>query len=202
MWNQFRQNSMSTQPNNLDRVKMKHVILYFLERINNFHLGRTKLMKLLYYVDFDHCEKYGTSVTCAKYRKLPHGPVPDEAETVIDEMAQQKDVEPVQAVVTDSKGKVKYKQSRLLALNAKFDPSMFSGTEMETIERVATCWVDSTAKQMEDASHKEAPWAATDDGKAIDYEMAHYRTPISDGEDVDKLLSETPSFSRFVSSLA
>ncbi len=28
---------------------MQQVILYFLERINNVHLGRTKLMKLLYF---------------------------------------------------------------------------------------------------------------------------------------------------------
>jgi len=42
-----------------NKNKMKQVILYFLEHINNFHLGKTKLMKLLYYVDFDNFEKYG-----------------------------------------------------------------------------------------------------------------------------------------------
>jgi hypothetical protein len=61
--------------------KMQQVILFFLERINNVHLGRTKLMKLLYYVDFDHYERHGRTVTGAAYRKLPHGPVPQEAKT-------------------------------------------------------------------------------------------------------------------------
>ncbi len=53
--------------------KMEQAILFFLEHINNVHLGRTKLMKLLYYVDFDHYEKYGRSITGAEYHKLPHG---------------------------------------------------------------------------------------------------------------------------------
>jgi hypothetical protein len=36
--------------------KLQQVILYSLERINNVHAGRTKLMKLLYFVDSDHAE--------------------------------------------------------------------------------------------------------------------------------------------------
>lgn len=53
--------------------KMEQAILYFCERINNVHLGKTKLMKLLYYLDFDHMEEYGTPVTGGTYKKLPHG---------------------------------------------------------------------------------------------------------------------------------
>ncbi len=59
---------------------MQQVILYFLERINHVHLGRTKRMKLFYFVDFDHLEKYGRSVVGSVYRKLPHGPYPKDAE--------------------------------------------------------------------------------------------------------------------------
>src|SRR5947207_7601192 len=66
--------------------KLQQVILYFLEHINNVHLGRTKLMKLLYFVDFDHAEKYGRPVTGAVYRKLPHGPYPKDAEKLIARM--------------------------------------------------------------------------------------------------------------------
>ncbi len=181
--------------------KMKHVILYFLEHINNFHLGKTKLMKLLYYVDFDNVQKFGAPITGAKYRKLPLGPVPDEADDVINEMVKSGDVEAVEAIIF-SKGKpTDYKQHRLLPVNAKFDPALFSGPEMETLEFVAKMWEDANATQMKLASHKEAPWAATEDGKAIDYEMAHYRSPLGDSEDVDAMLAESESFSKFVSSL-
>jgi uncharacterized phage-associated protein len=185
----------------LNQGKMKHVILYFLEHINNFHLGRTKLMKLLYYVDFDHYEKYGASVTGAKYRKLPHGPVPVEAETVIKEMERNQEVEQINTTATVKGKPTKYKQQRLISLNAKFNPSLFSGAEMEIIERVAKVWEDATASEMKEASHREAPWAATEEGKIIDYEMAQYRSPLTDDDHVDKLLANTPAFSKFVSSL-
>src|ERR1035438_3284966 len=71
---------------NFSAEKLQHVLLYFLERINNVHLGRTKLMKLLYFVDFDHYETYGRSVTGAAYRKLPHGPYPKDAVNLLAKM--------------------------------------------------------------------------------------------------------------------
>ena len=43
-------------------------------------------MKLLYFVDFDHYENHGRSITEAAYRKLPHGPYPQDAEKLIDTM--------------------------------------------------------------------------------------------------------------------
>src|SRR2546426_12712220 len=87
--------------------KMRQVILYFLEHINNVHLGRTKLMKLLYFVDFDHYEKHGQSVTGAIYRKLPHGPYPNDAEKLIKRM---KEGGLVREIKVDHKG---YAQHRL-----------------------------------------------------------------------------------------
>lgn len=89
---------MGSTNTKFNKEKMRHVILYFLEHLNNFHLGRTKLMKLLYYVDFDNYEKYGAPVTGANYRKLPLGPVPDEAEGLIDEMESSGEVEQIKAV--------------------------------------------------------------------------------------------------------
>src|SRR5471030_2768319 len=98
--------------------KMKQVVLYFLERINNVHLGRSKLMKLLYFVDFDHYEKHGEAITSAIYRKLPHGPVPTKVEKLIKKMVDNGDVREVRVQNAN------YTQHRLLTLNAKFDPSL------------------------------------------------------------------------------
>jgi uncharacterized phage-associated protein len=175
--------------------KLQQVILFFLERINNMHLGRTKLMKLLYFVDFDHYELYGRSVTRAQYRKLPHGPYPKDAEKIIETM---KRLEQVREVRTDGQG---HGQTRLITLNAKFDPSLFSGEELQTLERVASRWADATATQIEAATHNEAPWAATQVGKTIDYEMAEYRRPIG-FEPLDGELATSRKFANYVASLA
>ncbi len=173
--------------------KMQHVILFFLERINNVHLGRTKLMKLLYYVDFDHYEMHGKSVTGAVYCKLPHGPVPQQAMKLIQTMASEKLVQEVKVKRAD------YAQHRLIA-RTKFDPSLFSGEEIHTLDRVAKEWEYCPGSEIEAASHAEAPWAATKAGKVIDYELARYRHPTGE-EPLDAALAKSSKFAKYVAAL-
>jgi uncharacterized phage-associated protein len=179
----------------MNEQKMQHVILFFLERINNVHLGRVKLMKLLYYVDFDHFEKYGCSITGARYRKLPHGPVPDKVDKVIEKMEKNKLVRAVNVQNTN------FARYRLIPVNGQFDASFFSGDEFAILETVACRWVDATAAEIEAATHAEAPWASTEETKAIDYELAHYRSPLGE-EPADKQLAGSAAFLGYVESLA
>lgn len=174
--------------------KLQHVILYFLEHINNVHLGRKKLMKLLYFVDFDHYEKYGRPVTGAVYRRLPHGPYPKDAEKLIKRMEKA-------GLVREFKVNHKsHTQHRLITLDGKFDPSKFAGDELQTLEKVATDLADASAARIEAATHSEAPWAATHDGKVIDYEMAEYRRPIG-AEPLDEDLASSKEFADYVAAL-
>jgi len=151
--------------------KLKHCILYFLEHINNVHLGRTKLMKLLYYVDFDHYERWERSVTGAVYRKLPHGPMPAEADKIIDDMVRRGEVNECRV------RRGEYEQRRLVTASAEFDSRLFTGDEMETLEQVAKTWEHATAAEIEAASHNEAPWLATEACAMIDYDLACARSP-------------------------
>jgi len=186
---------MGAKPSQLKERKLQQIILFFLERINNHHLGRTKLMKLLYFVDFDHYEAHERSVSGAMYRKFPHGPYPQDAEKIIDTMKQLEQIREVRVAHNQ------YAQNRLITLNARFDPSLFSGEELQTLERVAIRWADATATQIEAATHNEAPWASTQNGKIIDYETAAYRQPVG-SEPLDKELSTSRRFAKYVASLA
>lgn len=179
----------------LNNDKLKHCILFFLEKINNVHLGRIKLMKLLYYVDFDHYQTFGEPVTNALYRKLPHGPVAKDAEKLIKKMVANGELKGFTAERKDGK-----KQHRLVTLTAKFESSKFSGSELETLERVAIEWEHKTAGEIEAASHAEAPWRVTVDGKAIDYELSYYRKPAAE-EEIDKEIAKSPQFRAHVNSL-
>ena len=186
---------MNTPAHNRSAEKLQQLIFFFLERINNVHLGRTKLMKLLYFVDFDHYEAHGVPVTGATYRKLPHGPYPDKIEQLI---AWMEKAGLVRAVRVEHKG---FAQHRLLTLNGRFDPAKFSGTELQMLERVAADWADATAAQIEAATHREAPWAGTQAGKKIDYEMAEYRRAIG-VEPLDESLAGSKKFADYVAALA
>ena len=176
------------------REKLRQCILYFLEHINNVHLGRMKLMKLLYYVDFDHYEKHGRSVTGAKYRKLPHGPVPDEAQSLIDALVEKGEIREFSAP------RHTYMQKRLATVTGAFDASVMTAEELLTLQSVAQRWEDATASEIEAASHAEAPWQATADGKIVDYELACLRTPEGWTE-AEKELVNSPRFKRYVVSL-
>jgi uncharacterized phage-associated protein len=191
----FNNSAVNATIHNRPEEKLQQVILYFLEHINNVHLGRTKLMKLLYFVDFDHYEAHGTSVTGATYRKLPHGPYPDKIEKLI---AKMEAAGRVREVKVNHKG---YTQHRLITLNGKFDPAKFSGTELQTLERVAADWADATAAEIEAATHREAPWAGTQAGKEIEYEMAEYRRAIG-FEPLDESLAGSQKFRDYVAALA
>jgi uncharacterized phage-associated protein len=150
-------------------------------------------MKLLYYVDFDHYERHGRPVTGANYRKLPHGPVPQQAKALIAQMERKGVVREVKVRVKD------YAQHRLIT-QARFDASKFSGDELLTLEKVAKEWEDATGTQIEAASHAEAPWAATKEGRVIDYELAHYRRPVGE-EPLDAALAKSSKLAKYVAAL-
>lgn len=57
-----------------EREKMINAIIYFANHTR--HLGKIKLFKLLYLLDFEHFSQTGRSVTGLDYRAWKFGPVP------------------------------------------------------------------------------------------------------------------------------
>ena len=57
--------------------KLREVLLYILEKVGaKPNVGETVLYKLLYFIDFDHYEKTGQSVTGLTYIRNYFGPTP------------------------------------------------------------------------------------------------------------------------------
>src|SRR5258708_26258226 len=59
---------------NNDRKKLIAAIMYFAKNTNK--CGKTKLFKLLYFLDFEHFRQAGRSVTGLSYYAWKMGPVP------------------------------------------------------------------------------------------------------------------------------
>jgi uncharacterized phage-associated protein len=57
-----------------EREKLINAIIFFAN--NTKHLGKIKLFKLLYLLDFEHFRQTGRSVTGLDYRAWKFGPVP------------------------------------------------------------------------------------------------------------------------------
>jgi len=165
----------------LKKTKLEQAILFFLHHANNTRLGKTKLMKLLYFADFDHYEQYEEPITGARYRKLPHGPVPDDAMIAIEELEQSGRITRKDVVAEG------YLQHRY-ETDERVDLSAFSPTEVDVLNQVAHRWAAHSAKQIEAATHGEAPWIAVGQNEVIPYHLAHYRNNFGamdlDDEDV------------------
>lgn len=149
--------------------KFKNVLLYILEKCaGNPNVGETVLFKLLYFSDFNYYELYEEHLTGATYRKLPFGPVPNQADTIINKMLEEGIL---QRIKTDFHG---FAQTRYLPL-IKADLTQLKASEKEVIDRVLYQMSDWSAAVISVYSHHDLPWEITDEGKDINYELAFYR---------------------------
>ena len=153
----------------INTKKYKNTILFFAEKIQNGTLGKLKLMKLLYFLDFDYFEKYGTSITGDKYLRFDNGPVPQMAEKILKEMDGKE--------IKISKRKVGegYKDQMHIEAIGMCDITVFEKEELAMLEEIAGKWEKLTGTEMKNASHGEAPWIATAKDSVIDYNLAFYR---------------------------
>lgn len=160
----------------INEKKYKQAILFFAHKIRNGTLGKLKLMKLLYYLDFDFFEKYGHSVTGDSYLRFEHGPVPRMAEKFLKQM-RGKEVR-----ITERKMPGRLNDQQHIEPLTEFDPSVFSREEILMMEEIAGKWEKFTGAEMKHASHGEAPWIATEPDQVIDYNLAYYRNKYAEME--------------------
>lgn len=154
--------------------KLKAIILYF--SLNTKYLGKVKLMKLIYFLDFMHLKNYGTPITYDTYVNLQHGPIPSTIKNLIDDAADDITHSNLKDVIKIEKHKmptgntmIKFTPNRLFTIN---DKKYFSESEFEILEKVASLFKKSTCDQIENASHKESAWKETDFLDPIPYTLA------------------------------
>ena len=153
----------------INKKKYKNAVIFFAKKIQNGTLGKLKLMKLLYFLDFDFFEKYGRSVTGDEYLRFEYGPVPRMGEKILKEMSG-KEIKITKRKIADGLND----QLHIEALK-DFDVNVFSKEELLALEEIADKWEKFTGTEMKNASHCEAPWIATKPNESIDYNLVYYR---------------------------
>lgn len=160
----------------IDEKKYKNAILFFANKVRNGTLGKLKLMKLLYFLDFDFFEKYGRSITKDEYLRFENGPVPRMAEKLLKKM----NGDGIK-IVKKSIG-VGYKDQQHIEPLKQFDLNVFTKEELLMLEEIADKWERFSGNEMKAASHGEAPWIATEPDSVIDYNLAYYRNKYGEME--------------------
>jgi uncharacterized phage-associated protein len=166
-----------------DRQKLINAIIFFGRESR--YLGKIKLFKLLYFLDFQHFMETGRSVTGLDYYAWPMGPVPVSL------------FEEVEHPERDMAGKVQFSErsvrdGTMLTITplVPFDPSYFSKRELRILRQLAEEFRDARADDMVEASHLEnLPWhkVYVEEGKGqqlIPYRYALRRQELEDMNDV------------------
>jgi len=148
---------------NYDNTKFKELLLYVSERsVGDPHFGKTKLNKILYYIDFQSYGMSGEPVSGAHYVRRPYGPVPREI------VRARRELEETGAARVEAAVRFGYPQGRLVAQRPA-DTSVFSKSEMELIDDVLRALRGMSAVEVSELSHREPGWRVAKDGEQIPY---------------------------------
>ena len=162
-----------------DLKKMEQVVLYIINKNGSKpHFGETVLHKLLYFIDFDYYEKYEKSLMGSTYIKNYHGPTSKDLDGVI------KSMEKSRKIKTRTVDYFGYKQKKYDALQEP-DLSVLSAQEIKHIDATLERFINKNAKEIEEYSHGDIPWRATQDGGDISYSKAFYRNEEYSIKDYD-----------------
>ncbi len=140
-------------------------------RVNSiyFALGNFEYTQKRYKEAIDYYEKTGQSITGMTYLKNHFGPTPAPSfAEIVKKMSTSGDLEVVKTKYFS------YDQKKYLPLK-KPNLETLSAKELDHINWEIDRLSDKTAKELSEFSHYDAPWAAADPGKPIDYQFVFYR---------------------------
>lgn len=155
----------------LNEEKYKNVILFLSKNVGQGSVwGKKKMYKLLYFLDFDFFEKHERPITGDIYHKLSMGPAPSYFDAIS------------KGLMNDGLIKI-YKGNTGPGYNDAYiykglkDPnlSVFDKEEIAMLKRIVKKYGDKTGTELENLTHKEAPYLAVEEGEEMPFELAHYR---------------------------
>ena len=158
---------------NISLPKLKAIIKYLCQNTNPVFLGKTKLMKLFYFLDFIQIKRYGGSITGDTYYHLEFGPIPTTIKNLVDSVSDDPETALLSDVIQINCDDV-HDIHKIISLQpfTEKDKEYFNQAELNTIEEVAKRFREYSTQQIVDASHKEAPWRLTNELEVIPYQLA------------------------------
>ncbi len=149
------------------KEKYKNAILYFTKNLTPYQLGKTKLAKLLYYLDFVSYRDREKNVTGALYYKQEFGPLAKDLTEMISDLVSENKLE-LKRITIDSGEK---QRDEFYVLK---DPEMdtFDEYEKTLLRKLANKYADVSTDVIVAKSHMEAPWVKAKNGTSLNYKFA------------------------------
>lgn len=157
---------MTTSLITYDSRRFEELLLHVAEKsVDDPHFGKTKLNKILYYIDFRAYLELGRPVTGAEYRRNKFGPVPSEITSGRNALLLRGDAT---VEVTDWFGR---EQERLVSKRSP-NLAVFSAAEKEIIDEVLGDLREMSATEVSEMSHADLGWQLVKNNETIPYAAA------------------------------
>lgn len=127
---------------------------------------KTKLNKLLFYVDFFHYKNAGRSITGLCYVHLPLGPVPDGNNAILEHL------QTIDPHITRTEEPVRDAIAEYFSCESEPEAGVLTYAEEQTVFQVAERFREFTAAQIVQFSHEEEGYCRTQQHELISYEFA------------------------------
>lgn len=151
-----------------DYDKYKQMILAFLRE--NKQITKTKLAKLLYLADFGWFYSHLHSMSGMQYRKIQYGPVADAYFRLIDEMADNGEIE----IDQTEEGAMLISQTRG---GAKVGLSNLTTEEKKLIQKIDQKWKGKKTADIVVFTHKQLPFMFAEDNDLVSYDIFTQENP-------------------------
>jgi len=165
---------------NFYRVKLLNAILHFARNTRKPNL--TKILKLLYLLDFQHFKETGYPSINLVYYTWPHGPVPKDFYEEVKDGNVPEDFAGKCAIIPSGRWEQDFPDRSEYIFKSIKEPDMsvFTPHELRIIESLCEIYRDATAQQMKEVTHlPKQPWDTTKKERGL-YQYIDYLLSIDD----------------------
>jgi uncharacterized phage-associated protein len=147
------------------------------------------MVKVLYYADKEHLNRFGRPILGDRYIAMEHGPVPS---VVYDMLGRDSFLEP--DLIAKIEASLEFGTGRPPTLRAKRDADMrfFSRTDIECLQNAVSRFSRMTVSRLRALTHQEAAYAAATLNGELDYAL------MVEGPDRDRRLADIRETARAV----
>jgi uncharacterized phage-associated protein len=153
---------------NTYRNKLLNAVLFFAENIKRPNL--TKVLKLLYFLDFTHFKQTGHPSIGLEYYTFEKGPVPKDFWLEVKDGVTPDDFEGKLAIIprVDEEDPLSSKKELLFKAIVKPDLTFFSPREIKILKYLSDVYRDTPAYLMSEVTHlRNEPWDTTKKSKGL-----------------------------------
>jgi putative zinc finger/helix-turn-helix YgiT family protein len=146
--------------------KFTEMVVFFSDKLSPF---KTKMNKLLFYADFLMFKETCYSISGVRYKAIDMGPVPKNFQSIFEYLANNNEIYIYSTEFPDGYTGEQFKARE----DRKFNATLFTENELNTLEKVASVFKETSTTAIIELSHLEKAWKNNEKNKSeISYEYA------------------------------